>query len=97
MNPTGTASSFATPSVPRKSRSPSACTVPRTSSPSDVATARQRHAGARDERLEEHVAGAGEQPGPAGRRMEPRLDERPPGLDTLQATPSSPSVPRPAG
>ena len=36
--PTGTPSSFATPSVPRKSRSPSARIVPLTSIPSAVAT-----------------------------------------------------------
>src|SRR5579884_1488698 len=39
------------------------------------------HAGAGDERFEEHVAGAGERARAPGRGMEPGLDERAAGLD----------------
>ena len=52
----------------------------------------QRDAGARDERLEQHVAGASQQAGAAGRRMQPRLDEGAAG-GPLHETLSSPSVP----
>jgi hypothetical protein len=41
----------------------------------------QRHARARDERLQEHVARARERAVAAARRMEARLDERAAGLD----------------
>jgi hypothetical protein len=41
----------------------------------------QRHAGAGYERFQEHVAGASLQARAAGRRMQPRLDERPACID----------------
>ena len=41
----------------------------------------ERHAGAGDERLEQHVPGAGERAGAAGRGMEAGLDEHAAGLD----------------
>ncbi len=74
--PTG--ASFATPSVPRKSRSPSASTSaePRRNS-SAVATAFQRHAGTGHQRLQQHVAGAQFQARAAGRRMQSGDGERP--------------------
>ena len=46
-----------------------------------VATALMRHAGAGDQRLEQHVAGAQLEPGAAGRRMQARDRERAAGLD----------------
>ena len=76
VNPTGTPSSFA--DAERAAEVEIALGVHR---PAHVEPERgrdgaQRHAGARDERLEQHVAGAGEQAGAAGRRMQPGLDER---------------------
>ena len=78
--PTG--ASLATPSVPRKSRSPSALTVPlRTSMPERRRDRRQGHAGAGGQRLQQHVARAGLQAGAAAGRMQPGLDQRAAGLD----------------
>ena len=74
-NPTG--ASLLTASVPRKSRSPSARTLPaRISSPSDVATRAEGHAGAGDEGLEQHIARAEAQTVAPGGRVQACLPPR---------------------
>ena len=80
LKPTG--ASLATPSVPRKSRSPSA----RHRAAVELELQRggdglQRDAGAGDERLEQHVAGAQLDAGAAGRRVKAGDRQRAAGLD----------------
>ena len=80
LKPTGAV--LSTPSVPRKSRSPSAFTAPLRRS--DFKRGRdgfQRHAGAGDERLEQHVARAQLRADAAGSGMQARDRERAAGLD----------------
>ena len=78
--PTG--ASFATPSVPRKSRSPSAVSFASLKAmPRAVATALSVTPGAGDQRFEQHVARAGLQPAAAGGGMQARFDQRLAGVD----------------
>src|SRR5471032_487534 len=75
--PTG--ASLATPSVPRKSKSPSAKTAPDFSGMSSaVATALSVTPA---QRFKQHVARAQFKPRPAGARMKPRNRERTAGLE----------------
>ena len=78
--PTG--ASLSTPSVPRKSRSPSAVTSPLLQRHLDGGRHRfQGHAGAGDQGFQQHVAGAEFESGAAGRRVQAGHRQRAAGLD----------------
>ena len=79
MKPTGAV--LSTPSVPRKSRSPSAWTRPSLIGTSRRCDGAERDARAGDERLEQHVAGAQQGAVAAGRGVQAGLGDRPAGVD----------------
>ena len=82
MSAKPTCAALSTPRVPRKSRSPSALTRPdRTAEAERGGDRLQRHAGAGDQRLQQHVSRTEFQPVAAGRGMKPGNGERTPGLD----------------